>query len=127
MMNTVATICANVLVLAANSGTPKQKLDLYAIEQHVVARTNAERIKSGLSPLLIDQHLVESARRHTAWMTNAGTLQHTSAPVAENIAMGQRTPTEAPATPASGWLALRGLTARSTGASSSNSNYDPRR
>lgn len=94
MLSTLGLICAHVAFLGGATASPTQKLELYAIEQHVIARTNAERIKSGLNPLLIDQSLVESARRHAAWMTNRNTLQHTTAPVAENIAMGQRTPAE---------------------------------
>ena len=57
-----------------------------------MARTNAERIRNGLEPLLIDQNLINSARRQAAWMTNNQTMQHGNAGVAENIAMGQPNP-----------------------------------
>ncbi len=58
-------------------------------------QTNAQRARYGLRPLVIDRFLMNQARRHAAWMTQARTLQHTSAPVAENIAMGQRSSSEA--------------------------------
>jgi uncharacterized protein YkwD len=48
-----------------------------------------------LPPLVMDSSLMRSARAHTTWMTKANSLQHTSAPVAENIAMGQRSTREA--------------------------------
>jgi uncharacterized protein YkwD len=68
---------------------------LHPVEQSVIAQTNAERARHGLPPLVADQRLVQSARAHTAWMTRARRLQHTSRPVAENIAMGQQTAFEA--------------------------------
>jgi uncharacterized protein YkwD len=68
---------------------------LHPVEQSVIAQTNAERARHGLPPLAVDQRLVQSARAHTAWMTRARRLQHTSRPVAENIAMGQQTAMEA--------------------------------
>jgi uncharacterized protein YkwD len=68
---------------------------LLPVEQSVIAQTNAERARHGLPPLAVDQRLVQSARAHTAWMTRARRLQHTSRPVAENIAMGQQTAFEA--------------------------------
>ena len=95
MICTLVSLCAATAVMAAPApAKTTQKLELYAIEQHVIARTNAERIKSGLEPLLIDQQLIESARKHAAWMTNNQTLQHTGAAVAENIAMGQNSASE---------------------------------
>jgi uncharacterized protein YkwD len=68
---------------------------LNPVEQSVIAQTNAERARHGLPPLAVDQRLVQSARAHTAWMSRARRLQHTSRPVAENIAMGQQTALEA--------------------------------
>ena len=89
MLTAVASLCAGLSLMAApDAKAPTQKLDLYPID-----RTNAERIKNGLEPLLIDQSLIVSARKHTAWMTNNNTLQH-GAGVAENIAMGQRNSAE---------------------------------
>jgi uncharacterized protein YkwD len=70
-------------------------LTLHPVEQSVVAQTNAERARHGLPPLAVDQRLVQSARAHTAWMSRARRLQHTSRPVAENIAMGQQTALDA--------------------------------
>ncbi len=49
------------------------------------------RRRHGLRPLRLDAGLLKSARRHTSWMTRRRSLQHTTAPVAENIAMGQST------------------------------------
>jgi uncharacterized protein YkwD len=98
MLSTIAILCAYVGTMAvgtpAQPKQPTEKLDLYAIEQHVIARTNAERIKAGLNPLLIDQELIVSARRQAAWMSRNSIMQHGSAPVAENIAAGQRSPKE---------------------------------
>jgi uncharacterized protein YkwD len=68
---------------------------LYPVEENVVQQTNAERARHGLAPLIVDQRLVQSARAHTVWMTRARRLQHTSLPLAENIAMGQQSPQEA--------------------------------
>jgi uncharacterized protein YkwD len=59
----------------------------------VIEHTNRQRARYGLRPLRVDFGLIRSARRHTQWMTRNHTLQH-SAGVAENIAMGQGSPTE---------------------------------
>jgi uncharacterized protein YkwD len=67
---------------------------LIPIERNVVNYTNAERAHLGLPPLEVDPNLVRSARAHAAWMTRNHTLQHTRLPVAENIAMGQRSSQE---------------------------------
>ncbi|MCA9245716.1 MAG: hypothetical protein KDA42_01345 [Planctomycetales bacterium] len=64
-------------------------------EMEIVRCTNEERIRYGLSPLKVDLQLVESARDHGSWMAGRQTLQHTSAMVGENIAMGQATAAEA--------------------------------
>jgi uncharacterized protein YkwD len=68
---------------------------LHPVEAKVVDETNAMRARHGLPPLAVDQRLVQSARAHTAWMTRARRLRHTSRPVAENIAMGQSSAQEA--------------------------------
>jgi uncharacterized protein YkwD len=68
---------------------------LHSIEVKVIQKTNAERVRRGLRPLRVDARLVRSARRHTAWMTRRRSLQHTTAPVGENIAMGQSSADEA--------------------------------
>ena len=74
---------------------PAEPLDLHPIEARVIERTNSQRIRHGLRPLRVDRRLLRSARQHAAWMTNAHSLTHTSAGVAENIAMGQQTAHEA--------------------------------
>jgi uncharacterized protein YkwD len=71
----------------------QQELDLHAVEAQVVEHTNRQRARYGLRPLRIDFGLIRSARRHTQWMTRNNSLQHSSG-VAENIAMGQRSPTD---------------------------------
>ena len=70
-------------------------LQLYPIENHLIERTNAERTRRGLPALAIDLKLVKSARDHAAWMTRTHTLRHTGRAVAENIAMGQSSSSEA--------------------------------
>ena len=72
----------------ANLKSASQGLNRF--EHQVIERTNAQRKQFGLRPLEVDLRLVRSARRHTAWMTHNRNLQHTTAPVGENIAMGQR-------------------------------------
>ena len=67
---------------------------LHPVEARVVERTNAQRAHFGLRPLAVDHRLVNSARRHTAWMTRRRTLTHTTQPVGENIAMGQNSSRE---------------------------------
>jgi uncharacterized protein YkwD len=94
-------ICVFSVVAVGNNPAPveeapkKDELQLIAIEQEIIDNTNRERQRYGLAPLTADAGLVRSARRHAAWMTNNRTLRHTSAPVAENIAMGQRDSYEA--------------------------------
>ena len=61
----------------------------FPVEKEIVAKTNAERVRHGLAPLQLDQNLVQTARRHTWWMTRNRSMQHGNYPVAENIAMGQ--------------------------------------
>jgi uncharacterized protein YkwD len=62
---------------------------MYAVEQRLIERTNAVRARYGLPQLVVDSGLVQAARRHAIWMVRIRRLQHTSALVAENIAMGQ--------------------------------------
>ncbi len=69
--------------------------ELIEVEKQIVEKTNTQRARHGLPPLAVDRTLVQSARTHAAWMTNSRALQHTSKPVGENIAMGQRTTEEA--------------------------------
>ena len=65
-----------------------KKLKLLAIEKNIVRFTNERRKQHGLPTLQIDEELIESARNHAIWMARNRSLQHTSRPVAENIAMG---------------------------------------
>ncbi|MCL2622634.1 MAG: CAP domain-containing protein [Planctomycetaceae bacterium] len=81
------------------SSTAKPKVQPLAIdglvltdaERQVFELTNAERQKRGLPALRLDRRLMESARRQANWMARTGIFRHGNAPVAENIAMGQRT------------------------------------
>lgn len=68
---------------------PAQIPDLHAIEARVIEKTNSQRVRRGLRPLMVDRGLLRSARRHAAWMTNNHSMVHTTQPVGENIAMGQ--------------------------------------
>lgn len=71
--------------------TPEQQIaaSLHPVELNVIERTNAERARFGLRRLIPDLGLIRSARRHASWMTRNHRLQHTTAPVGENIALGQ--------------------------------------
>jgi uncharacterized protein YkwD len=68
----------------------KAEFAFHEIETELIEATNETREQHGLPPLKVDYALMRSARRHTAWMTNSRTMRHTTAPVGENIAMGQR-------------------------------------
>jgi uncharacterized protein YkwD len=89
-------LCATVVLGADAKAEPPKRddLQLAQIERNIVTYTNAERQRYGLPPLEIDAGLVRSARDHCAWMTRRQCLRHTSKPVAENIAMGQRSSKE---------------------------------
>ena len=95
MLGSLIVLCAG---LTAAMDTPQQAAaappDLHAIEARIIEKTNAQRIRYGLRPLAVDHRLIRSARRHAAWMTNNRSMVHTSAAVAENIAMGQRSSSE---------------------------------
>jgi uncharacterized protein YkwD len=67
----------------------KEELRLWPYEKKLIELTNAQRRRYGLSPLSIDKSLLNSARTHCYWMAGARSLTHTTAAVAENIAMGQ--------------------------------------
>ncbi|MGH7135167.1 MAG: CAP domain-containing protein [Pirellulales bacterium] len=68
---------------------------LWPVEQEVIDRTNAERKRYGLPPLVVDTSLIQSARKHAFWMASARVLQHASGAWAENIAQGQTTASHA--------------------------------
>jgi uncharacterized protein YkwD len=67
---------------------------LFPVEEEVIKKTNEERARYGLPPLTLDPKLVQTARKHTWWMTRNRNLQHGNYPVAENIAMGQQSSSE---------------------------------
>jgi len=95
MIAKLAICAAAVFVAEATKGEPKEaEVNLIAIERNIIAYTNAERTRRGLPALEVDGDLVKSAREHCAWMTRHRSLRHTRRPVAENIAMGQRSSRE---------------------------------
>jgi uncharacterized protein YkwD len=71
-----------------------QTVAFFPVEVAIVNETNAQRAKYGLPPLELDPNLLQTARQHAWWMTRNRTMQHGNYPVAENIAMGQRSSTE---------------------------------
>lgn len=73
--------------VAAENGTK--------FEQQVIDQTNSQRARYGLRPLALDTNLMQSSRNHCYWMAKNSTLKHSGQPVAENIAQGQSTATEA--------------------------------
>ncbi|NUQ65849.1 MAG: CAP domain-containing protein [Pirellulales bacterium] len=94
---TTLAICISAL-FASGADDPKfvpDKQGLIPIERNIVNLTNAERARYGLPALEVCPNLLRSARNHAAWMTRNQALQHTSQPVAENIAMGQQSSREA--------------------------------
>lgn len=99
-------ICVSTLLMIAEGRAAPEPDDLalIPIEQNIVKYTNAERARHGLPELEIDADLLKSARKHATWMTLNHTLRHTSAAVAENIAMGQKSSREVVAA----WMASSG-------------------
>ncbi len=79
---------------AAKAPAAKRECEVFPVESGILAHTNAQRARYGLRPLILDFGLLGSARRHANWMSRNHTMQHTSAAVAENIAMGQNSPQE---------------------------------
>ncbi|MHB1037479.1 MAG: CAP domain-containing protein [Pirellulales bacterium] len=94
MFATSVVVSSLFLFAAAPAEQPKAEVEMHRVEKEIIQRTNEERRRFGLLPLRLDVGLLGSARRHTTWMCHRRVLQHTSAPVAENIAMGQRTSDE---------------------------------
>ena len=95
MLTTLAALCTGLsLMVVPSSEKSAAKPALFEHESHVLEKTNAERARHGLRPLVLDRRLLNSARRHAAWMTRTQNLQHTGQPVGENIAMGQSSSTE---------------------------------
>jgi uncharacterized protein YkwD len=93
--NTKAAVTQPSVTKSAAPQAKPAAFALYPIEQQVIDQTNAERARYGLPPLVADPQLIESARAHGTWMARARRMQHTSRPVAENIAMGQNSAFEA--------------------------------
>jgi uncharacterized protein YkwD len=94
---------------AATSKTPEKAkaagtVELFPAEKEIIQRTNAERKRHGLPPLVVDASLTKTARKHAYWMASAHTLQHASGDWAENIAQGQTTPAHA----VSSWMGSSG-------------------
>ncbi len=92
MLGSLAKLCAGLVISMAppQPETPPEPAPaLHPIEARVIERTNVQRARFGLRPLVVDLRLLRSARRHTAWMTNNRSMVHTNQPVGENIAMGQ--------------------------------------
>ena len=92
----VGTLLVQTLTVAAPSdeaqpqvAKPVASFALNKVESEILRQTNATRARYGRAPLTMDKSLVRSARSHAIWMTRNRSLRHTSAPVAENIAMGQ--------------------------------------
>lgn len=92
MLGSVLTLCAGLLAAMMPPQKPAVAVppDLHAIEARIIERTNAQRVRHGLRPLMVDHKLLKSARKHAAWMTNSRSMTHTTQAVGENIAMGQR-------------------------------------
>jgi uncharacterized protein YkwD len=80
------TLCLSLLLPAAENAAAPQ---LLPAEQNLIYYANLERQQYALPLLRADADLVDSARRHAYWMASRQSLVHTTAPVAENIAMGQ--------------------------------------
>ena len=105
---TVAHVCGGVPAfcrepaMSGVSATPNG-ITLSATESAVIAKTNAARARSGLAPLAADGQLMNGARNHARWMAKNRNLSHGSG-VAENIAMGQTSATEA----TSSWMQSSG-------------------
>jgi uncharacterized protein YkwD len=90
-MISTLTFCLASLVCGATPETlpVAPKFQLHPVEEQIIAATNAERARYGLPGFAMDPGLMESARRHAAWMTNYRSMVHSGQNVAENIAMGQ--------------------------------------
>ena len=95
MAGYLATLAAwGISMFQAQQAVPVQTPDLHPIEARIIERTNSHRAHHGLPPLSVDVKLLQSARRHAAWMTNSRSMVHTSQAVGENIAMGQHSSSE---------------------------------
>lgn len=64
-------------------------------ESQIIAETNAYRARHGLRALTADSRLSGLSNSHSAWMARNRSMTHSRHGVAENIAMGQRTVSQA--------------------------------
>ena len=91
--------CLAKIILASakldNKDLAKVDDQIMTIEKNIIDYTNNERVKRGLKPLVIDQSLIGTSRKHAQWMASRQSLQHGRYGVGENIAMGQRSSREA--------------------------------
>jgi uncharacterized protein YkwD len=96
MLGSLIIICAGLTnsLIGPQTTAPNSVPELHPIDARVIEKTNAQRVRHGLRPLMVDRRLLMSARRHAAWMTNSRSMTHTTQPVGENIAMGQTSSTE---------------------------------
>jgi uncharacterized protein YkwD len=88
-VNGAADATGPVLAKAAADKPAQPKFMLQPVEQQIIEATNVQRAAYGLPGYVMDPSLMESARQHTAWMTNARNMVHSNQGVAESIAMGQ--------------------------------------
>lgn len=89
------------VMIGVASATPA--VELSQIESAIIAKTNAARARSGMSPLAADGQLMNNARNHARWMARNRNLSHGGG-VAENIGMGQTSASEA----VSSWMQSSG-------------------
>jgi len=102
---------ASVKPASTETKLVKDDIPLWPYEKKLLELTNAERRRYGLSPLKLDKELLTSTRNHCYWMARVRSLEHTTAAVAENIAMGQRSCAEA----VSSWMSSPGHRANMLG------------
>jgi uncharacterized protein YkwD len=94
MLGSLLTLCAGLTGAMVAPPAPAKPPALFPIEARIIEKTNSERARHGLPMLAVDAKLLGSARKHAAWMTNNRSMTHTTAPVGENIAMGQSSSAE---------------------------------
>jgi uncharacterized protein YkwD len=96
MLGSLITLCATLssAMVPPVDKEPAAMPELRPVEARVVEKTNEQRARYGLPPLVVDPKLLDSARNHAVWMTKNRAMVHTSQAVAENIAMGQNSSKE---------------------------------
>jgi uncharacterized protein YkwD len=78
----------------ASPRAPEKSSPGNSFENEVIRLVNGIRRRAGLSALQPVGGLMDSALNHTRWMARTRRLKHTTANVAENIAVGQSTPSQ---------------------------------